>query len=174
VASQLCGKLPIYNISDYGFAEVYAMVPHISQIVLESSTYATQCYGQQKGACDTFISPTLPYRVDKNASCPFKDSICKSANNNLLLDTGAIDSVEHLGLNDGPHFTLRQRTHCAPLKTEGFTETVFNATASRDQVRYYYGSPLASNKNYTFMMELPLQEPVKDVIASTKGDYIVR
>jgi hypothetical protein len=60
------------------------------------------------------------------------------------------------------------------LKTEGFTETVFNATASRDQVRYYYGSPLASNKNYTFMMELPLQEPVKDVIASTKGDYIVR
>lgn len=46
--------------------------------------------------------------------------MCKVAPDNLLLNTVKIDSVEHLGLNKGPRFTLQYWTYCAPLVTKGY------------------------------------------------------
>ena len=152
IASPDCGPLQRGNAS--GMHNVIALAPHLSRVVLESSTYAAQCYGQTKGACDTFISQSLPYQVDKHASCPFHEKICKLANDNLLLDTVAIDSVEHLGLNDGPRFTVHHKMHCAPLKTENYTKVIPSKdTSSSSLVEYYYG-PI-DGQDTTFTMEVP-------------------
>ena len=104
-----------------------------------------------------FISQSLPYQVDKHASCPFQEKICRLANDNLLLDTGAIDSVEHLGLNYGPRFTVHHRMHCAPLETEGYTKTVpLKNTPTRSLVKYFYGTE--DDQNTTFTVEVPTHE----------------
>lgn len=125
MASPGCGQLQWDNSSRTD--RLIALAPHMSRIVLQSSTYAAQCYGQTKGACDMFISQSLPYHVDKHASCPFQEKICKLANDNVLLETGAIDSVKHLGLNDGPRF----------LSTIGCT--VRHWRPRTIQKRYLYG-----------------------------------
>lgn len=159
MASPGCGQLQWDNSSRT--ERLIALAPHMSRIVLQSSTYAAQCYGQTKGACDMFISQSLPYHVDKHASCPFQEKICKLANDNVLLETGAIDSVEHLGLNDGPRFTVHHWMHCAPLKTENYTKTVpLQGTSSRSLVEYFYGPK--DGENNTFTMEVPTHERYKE------------
>lgn len=151
-----CGQLQWANSTgEVNFTTTFA--PHMSRIVLESSTYAAQCYGRTKGACDMFVSQSLPYQMNKHASCPFQEKICKLAKDNLLLETDAIDSVEHLGLNDGPRFTVHHRMHCAPLKTEDYTKTApLQSESSRSLVAYYYG--LRHGQNTTFTMEIPTHE----------------
>jgi hypothetical protein len=167
MASPNCGQLPWEHSSGDAASFVITAVPHLSRIVLESSTYAAQCYGQTKGACDMFISQSLPYQVDKQASCPFQERICKLENDNLLLETGAIDSLEHLGLNDGPRFTVHHRMHCAPLETENYTKTVpLQGTSSRSLVKYFYGPK--DGENTTFTMEVPTHERYKE-----SNDYLI-
>jgi hypothetical protein len=78
--------------------------------------------------------------------------MCKLSYGNLLLDTGDIDSVKHLGLNKGPRFTLRYRTHCAPLVTEGFTFPVPMQNTTRKFIDYKYGTPRDGTKSM-FMIE---------------------
>jgi hypothetical protein len=65
--------------------------------------------------------------------------MCKLSHDNLLLDTGEVDSVKHLGLNKGPRFTLRYQTHCAPLVTKGFMSTVPLENTTRKFIDYRYG-----------------------------------
>lgn len=104
-----------------------------------------------------FISQSLPYHVDKHASCPFQEEICKLVNDNLLLESGVIDSVEHLGLNDGPRFTVHHWMHCAPLETKNYTKTApLQGTSSRSLVGYFYGAK--DGKDATFTMEVPTHE----------------
>lgn len=128
------------------------MFPHLAGNSLESSIYATQCYGEQKGSCETFVLPTLPYHMDKNATCPFEDEVCKRVDGNLLLDTGIVDSIKQLGLNNVPHFTLQHRVHCAPLKTEGYTEVLDPSDSVRSGVTYSYGTD-AAGRNISFQTE---------------------
>ncbi|KAF2623612.1 hypothetical protein BU25DRAFT_400704, partial [Macroventuria anomochaeta] len=91
---------------------------YTTQKMVEDLSYATRCYGSQDpGYCDKFAQADLPYTIYRNASCPFAPELCQSSFGNLLLDAGNIDSVRHLGLNAGPSFSLRYRTHCPPLKT---------------------------------------------------------
>ncbi|KAH6614799.1 hypothetical protein C7974DRAFT_442811 [Boeremia exigua] len=141
-----CGQLQWDNSTDdVNFLSTVA--PHISRIVLESSTYAAQYYNQKKGACYMFISQSLPHQANPHASCPFQEKIY----------TSGIDSVEHLGLNDGPRFTVHHRMHCAPLETKGCTETVtLQGTSSRSLVGYFYGP--RDGRNTTFIMEVPTHE----------------
>jgi hypothetical protein len=156
IASPDCGQLQWENTT-IDNSLMTTLVPHMSRIGLESSTYAAQCYGQTKGACDMFVSQSLPYQMNKNASCPFQEKICKLAKNNLLLEADAIDSVEHLGLNDVPRFTVHHRMHCAPLETEDYTKTSpLESESSRSLVEYFYG-PI-DGKNATFTMEVPTHE----------------
>jgi hypothetical protein len=51
-----------------------------------------------------------------------------------------LKSEGDLGINADPSFSLRQVRHCAPLKTEGFSEIYTNSNISADQsyVRYNY------------------------------------
>ena len=68
-----------------------------SQRCLDASTYAVQCYRNDHSsldkACDFLAVPRLPYTSDRSASCPFGHDVCKSSIGNILLDSGALDSV---------------------------------------------------------------------------------
>ncbi|OAG01385.1 uncharacterized protein CC84DRAFT_190654 [Paraphaeosphaeria sporulosa] len=148
-----------------------------SQKCLEDFAYSTQCYREgdtsQNELCETFATSTLPFTSDRNASCPFAGEICKSATGNILLDSGVLDSHLHLGLNRGPRFTLRHQTHCAPLNTKGFTDTVTTAKSSQSRQVYRYGNRYGPNGNetYVFAIDIKNEKPVFDGI--NIGNYKV-
>ena len=90
--------------------------------------------------CNAFTKPTLPYTMDRNASCPFSGPVCRAEFGNLLIDSGELSSSTHLGLNDGPKFTVRRSTHCAPLATTNFTEVQTTPDSTKSSTIYKYGS----------------------------------
>ncbi|KAK5655220.1 hypothetical protein OQA88_6119 [Cercophora sp. LCS_1] len=119
-----------------------------------AANYALQCYsdnGTTELGCDYFVQRRLPIKMDMNAGCPFNSSLCKSQDQNLILDTGYLDSHVHFGINSAPkdRFLYRRVLHCAPLVTEG------HRFATRDQ----YGNPATAyvyedqpmRSNYTFV-----------------------
>ncbi|KAF2491600.1 hypothetical protein BU16DRAFT_468495 [Lophium mytilinum] len=107
-------------------------------------SYALQCYRRtdqsRSTKCQTFVKPELAYTVDSNASCPFSDEMCVSKYQNLFLDTGYLDSINDLGVNQGPRFLVRSTRHCAPLVTRGYSRLhTDQQNPSLHFMRYYYG-----------------------------------
>ena len=151
---------------------VGTVMQYQSQKCVDAFTYATQCYRDDgiplTEACDSFAVPRLRYTSDRNASCPFGCDICKSNFGNILLDSGALDSIQDLGLNAGPHFTVRHATHCAPLMTSGFTETIRDSKTSQETRIYRYGS--RGNKSHVHEVKLK-ETPAFD--STTTANYNV-
>ena len=117
------------------------MMLYQTQKTVEDVSYATQCYSsQQADYCERFTQTTLAYTSELNASCPFAAEMCKSAFGNILLDSGDIDSMQHLGINKGPRFTVSYRTHCAPVVTKGYTENITASYFNRPLLTYKYGT----------------------------------
>ncbi|KAH7083074.1 hypothetical protein BKA63DRAFT_502200 [Paraphoma chrysanthemicola] len=139
IAGRYCGTLP-FGYPDNEVAQGGRVMGYNSQKSWEDYSYATKCYHNKTNAeCDKFAYPALPYTSDRNARCPFAPEMCKLAYDNLVLDTGKVDSVKHLGLNRGPRFTLRYRTHCGPLVTKGFVYSVPLPNTTRNFLDYRYG-----------------------------------
>jgi hypothetical protein len=147
-----------------------------------AANYAQQCYSANSSGpldCDRFVIKSLPTAiVDNNASCPFQGDIC-SSENNVRLDTGYIDSNDHLGLNtpSGHRFALRYILQCAPLKTGGYTSE--GGGGNITTVRYHYGSQLQGGSdnrtlaNYTYeSKDLNSQYPVGGTHLA-EGNYIL-
>lgn len=112
--------------------------------MFNAANYAQQCYSENTtGAldCTKFVQDRLAFTSISNASCPFDDSMCRSDNSNLLLDSGLIGS-DDLGLNLPPEQRMfyREQLHCAPLQTQGFATDA--NTAFDNYTRYFYGSHL--------------------------------
>ncbi|ENI08048.1 hypothetical protein COCC4DRAFT_20941 [Bipolaris maydis ATCC 48331] len=174
IAGRHCGMYsnPIDQGSSYGPAMLY-----LSQKSVDAFRYAMHCYHGgstvQNKLCETFIRPTLPFTSDRNASCPFSGGICKSDVGNILLDSGVLHSQIHLGFNQNPQFTLRHRTHCAPLKTDGFTGTVVNPNNSQTRQVYRYGNKHGSggNADYIFAVDVRHEKPSLEL--SAYGNYKV-
>lgn len=119
----------------------------------DAVNYAQQCYDSPLSSrntdgnhdevgvfdCNSFVIPSLTGTVDTNARCPFADGICRTENSNLLLDTGYVDSHEQLGSNApiDERILMRQRYHCAPLRTDGFSRNM--SKNGKDYTRYSYG-----------------------------------
>jgi hypothetical protein len=168
ISGRYCGKLTGEIISYGMFFE--PTVLYLSQESAEYLTYATECYGEawhpQSEVCGTFTQPRLPYTSDRNASCPFALELCKSATGNLLLDSGELDSSHYLGLNIGPPLTVRQRTHCAPLKTYGYTEVFKVENSSQRFLRYKYWT---GDDEY-FIYQIGLDKKLR-LSAFSNGDY---
>ncbi|KAI0419812.1 hypothetical protein F5X98DRAFT_384082 [Xylaria grammica] len=104
------------------------MSDHPLELLDHSSAYATSCYNITDNPyyepCTHFAVRLLPTNEsDIHAKCPFQDEICANTNSNLRLDTGYIDSNDHIGLNApaSERFAWRYVLHCAPLKTKGYT-----------------------------------------------------
>ena len=144
----------------------------MTQRVMSYFAYAVECYEQQTGKCNTYATSILPYEIQRNASCPFADSICKFSADNMLLDSGIVDSVRDLGLNEGPHFTVQHRTHCAPLKTKGYTEEISLPNSSNRQFIYKYGD-FGNQDNITHKLTLPGEWRDRNAGSLFTSDYNV-
>jgi hypothetical protein len=121
------------------------------------NNYALSCAANSSilEACNSiYVRPNLPSIINRNASCPFDSKMCKTQNQNLIVDTGYLDSHYDLGINAPPEqrFQLRLFQQCAPLVTEGFTETVDSPMGKL--ARYYYGNLLGYNSTFTYQMPL--------------------
>lgn len=170
ISGRDCGTIPTNTSYRSTFTESNAL--YENQKINGFFAYATECYGQpdvqRTERCETFVRPTLPYKSDRNASCPFAEEMCKSSSDNLLIDSGKLDSSDHLGLNKGPRFTVRYQSHCAPLKTHGFTEVVTEPDSLRRFQVYKYGS--IDNQSFIYRSEL---DEKKIIFAYESGEYKV-
>jgi len=167
ISGRNCGAIVDEPFED---SQMESILLYQRQKFLEWFTYATQCYRetdvQQTENCGTFITSTLPYTSVRNASCPFAEEMYKSSTGNLLLDSGTLDSLDHLGWTKGPRFTLRHRSHCAPLNTDDFTETITAPNSSQRFLVYNYGS---RDEQWTHQVELDKNSLVP--MDYSVGDY---
>lgn len=163
LAGGQCGRLQ-EDIDGIDTAEnMAAYKPVENRRYKKSLAYAQSCYqNSSTDACNMYVTKRLPLIVDRNASCPFGEDVCQMKFGNLQMDTGYIDTHKHLGMNARPQdrFSLRLTTHCAPLKTEGFSETVNTVNTENNQTvrtfRLNYGA-LGSgdyHKNYTYQFPI--------------------
>lgn len=147
---------------------------YMTQKTIEYLSYATNCYRaadlSHSEACKIFARPKLSYLAERNASCPFTSEMCKQNTGNLQLDSGYLDSFDDLGMNTEPRFLFRHMIHCAPLKTDGFTEIYTDPQSPSTQyVRYNYGE---TNDTRAFLYETPLDSTIpENVYDRLKGDY---
>ncbi|KAM7211788.1 hypothetical protein V8F06_012825 [Rhypophila decipiens] len=151
----------------------------------DAVNYAQQCYDATSKQsqpsdinaggvfdCNLFVRPNLlsqaggsggPQRpsINTDAPCPFTGGLCQTGDSsgNLLLDTGYIDSHEHLGLNSPKEarISMRQTYHCAPLRTEGFKEDVKDEEDGITYTRYNYGPIIAKAFNSSGHENLKIQ-----------------
>lgn len=163
------------------------ILPWIRQNLANSANYAQQCYPLNDSAvmssvldCNLFIMRSLDATIDRNASCPFSGGICKRDDSNLFIDTGIIDSHEHLGLNSRPdeRITFRSTTHCAPLETKGRKRT-HRYSNGKEYVRYYFGEASYSiGEEYDgFTYEYPVADSQGTMYGSDgiiQSDYTLR
>ncbi|KAF2275861.1 uncharacterized protein EI97DRAFT_442849 [Westerdykella ornata] len=128
--------------------------------------YALQCYSNDHASmsenCRYFVKPKLPYTVDRNASCPFAEQLCKLKDGNIVMDTGFLDSHYDMGLNAPPkhRFKIRNRVACAPLVTEGRSEYFLDEeNPALSTMRYFYGNAsiegLYTRGNSSFTFQVP-------------------
>jgi hypothetical protein len=134
-----CGYLPVQAFSDDNNDLLATKATYINDI----SNYAQQCYSRNETGlldCRRFVSQRLPGEANQAAECPFTDSICRKTSANLRLDTGYIDTNDHLGMNAPTDQRIRWRNvlHCAPLVTDGYTTQ--ENTTSGNLTYYHYGT----------------------------------
>ncbi|KAK8093473.1 hypothetical protein PG997_000158 [Apiospora hydei] len=118
---------------------------------------ASACYANQAANvfdCNRFIVGSLPTETaDGNAACPFASDVCRDNATNLRLDSGYIDSNDHMGLNapQDQRIFFRMVLSCAPLSTRGYKTS--HIQGNRTFVRYNYGNLIGANYNlfdYTY------------------------
>jgi hypothetical protein len=96
--------------------------------------YSRKCYTQTallgSPGCNEFIRPTIDSSVRFSEPCPFQDVMCETPA--ITIDTGFIDSHQHLGVNTPPadRVQLRKTLSCAviPADRDHSSEWTTNAT----------------------------------------------
>lgn len=103
------------------------VLPYYESRYFSASTYAQQCYESNSTTqtCGTYVNKELPINASRNVGCPFPGgkNICTSNSSNLRLDTGLLNSHDHLGINTPPsiRFAFRYVHECAPLLVDKYT-----------------------------------------------------
>ncbi|KAF1939595.1 hypothetical protein EJ02DRAFT_496833 [Clathrospora elynae] len=143
VSSPYCG-VPNFNPLDMPFGTFLVYQSHITKRMHAFRNYAQDCYTVKSSpSCKTMARSTLARTVDTNASCPFDPKLCKTANNNIRIDTGLLDSHHDIGFNAPPNMRAQMRFvyQCAPLVTEGFNRN-FTGNVKNMSIpyrSYFYG-----------------------------------
>ncbi|KAK4222760.1 hypothetical protein QBC38DRAFT_548978 [Podospora fimiseda] len=121
----------------------YPLISPQSKRFSNAINYAMQCYSDRSTTgekCNTYVNPKLDtVTIDTEAPCPFKNGICRSNSSNIRIDSGYINSGDHLGHNvqEKDVFLYRQVLHCAPLRTEGYSRQ--HIGKNRNYTLYNYG-----------------------------------
>ncbi|KAK8086641.1 hypothetical protein PG994_001615 [Apiospora phragmitis] len=151
-----------YLLVSTNMTEVNLSRSHASTFINNMASYAQQCYSKQSSGqileCAKFVTRTIPTAtMDYNASCPFKSGICRRDNSNIRFDTGHLDSNRVFGLNLGEDssLTFRYVLQCAPLATEGRSETI--TVSNQNFTTYNYGPHLSArndtqSRNFTHLV----------------------
>ncbi|KAK8007731.1 hypothetical protein PG989_001721 [Apiospora arundinis] len=155
-----CGRPRLDRASDVTSTDVYTQAAWTATKIADAENYAQQCYAGQGSNildCNRLVAQTLPtVTTDANSGCPFESDICLDNSTNLYLDTGYIDSNDHLGLNApaNQRFLWRQVLSCAPLRTDGYTTK--HTTQNTTFVRYHYGTQVFQSNtpvDYTYSVQ---------------------
>ncbi|KAH8725985.1 hypothetical protein GQ44DRAFT_680159 [Phaeosphaeriaceae sp. PMI808] len=140
------------------YKELTLLLPEQAAKANTYLNYGSQCYTNKTNAdgCNTYIKPRLPLTSTRGIPCPFGGNICKLDNDNLMMDTGYLDSLEDLGINTPlkNRFQLRTVHQCAPLKTQGYT-TEYNDTEYGTIKRYMYGTTRTPRQVSNFTYAVP-------------------
>lgn len=161
ISSSQCGTIMMYSETSTALLQASVYNPWLSQRTISYSNYAQRCYTNTSKAGDCrgpFVKKALPSVVDRNASCPFKNNICRNSTGNIKIDTGYLNSQAELGLNTPleSQFALRVLTQCAPLKAEGYKKIV-HYSDDKLYTQYFYGSRFGNvtedNRTFTYQME---------------------
>lgn len=118
--------------------------------------YASQCYHNQdvRLGCTGLTIQQLPYQTFANATCPF-DKMCKTGPEGAFrVDTGLINSLQHLGVNSAKadRVDFQIVTTCAPIDIDDYAtyakEQYLNSTVITQQVDI--GPVQTRNYTYTY------------------------
>ncbi|KAH7303430.1 hypothetical protein B0I35DRAFT_384031 [Stachybotrys elegans] len=125
IRSDECGIVDLAAMLTNETASINAtalLSPMVARRAEVAADYAQRCYESNSSDCLTFFKKALPMHITTNASCPFDDNLCLSQDSNIMIDTGLMDSVEDLGLNNPPEsrFQMQYTLQCAPLATDGW------------------------------------------------------
>jgi hypothetical protein len=139
-----CG--PLEALPDDTLANTVYLQPYLAQKATAHVNYALQCYSNATNSedCNLYVKPKIPLTVERNASCPFAEKMCKSQNENIRVDTGYINSHHDLGINapENERYEMRFVYECAPIVSEGF-KRVYRGKRNGsipEVVQYYYGN----------------------------------
>lgn len=151
ISGRNCG--PLDPLLDNSTANTIFYQPYLAQRATSYVNYALQCYTDASNSedCNLYTKPRMPLKVQRNATCPFADKMCKSQTDNMLVDTGYLDSHSDLGIN-APHserFEMRYVYQCAPIVSEGFKKTYTGPESENipEVVQYFYGNLTFGNHN---------------------------
>lgn len=145
-----CGPATSANVTTQADSDKYFdwQIPYTAARATAYSNYAMQCYTDAKNSddCHLYVKPSISTNITKRASCPFAEEMCKSKGENIIVDSGFINSHHDLGINAPAEerFDLRLLYNCAPISSEGFKKTVKRSNDSGSpevvQVRVYYSA----------------------------------
>lgn len=123
-----------------------------SNMLNNAENYAQQCYNSTGSSgmleCNKFVVDRLPTTlVNDSAECPFENKMCRNLQSNIRLDTGYLDSNDHLGSNAPANrrFAWRYVLTCAPIVTEGYTSQIVDNNMT--WVKYHYGDGLVGSSD---------------------------
>lgn len=179
IGSTNCGFISYQNATNFTSLGGLALQLH-GERLSNALNYARQCYYTNSSgmlSCARFVTQRLVWTEDTDTPCPFHDSICRTKNSNIRLDTGHIGSNDDLGFNapGGRRSTSRRVLSCAPLITEGYT-SLDNTTVDAPFVRYHHGhwqmGTLEDSKslNWSYRMDdLESQNARHQGFTSSKG-----
>ncbi|KAK7949284.1 uncharacterized protein PG986_010170 [Apiospora aurea] len=152
-----CGVYGPPSWANIDYPTMLASNSWLSTKLADAANYVQQCYATQGTSmfdCNRFVVQNLPTETsDGNSACPFASDVCRDNATNIRLDTGYLDSNDHLGLNapQDQRFLWRKVLSCAPLRTDGYTTS--HIYENRSFTSYHYGSQVAQNQasvNYTY------------------------
>lgn len=164
VSGTSCGQLYDGDPTDEDWdREITIFQPYLSKQAYSYANYVQTCYVNTSKAegCGLFIKRQFLNSIDRNASCPFQETICRHKDRNVRVDTGPLAIDSDLGFNVPPsrRYTFRFVTSCAPLNTDKYKEK-FDYSEDVSYMRYFYGQHKHSNAtknpyNYTYEAQIP-------------------
>ncbi|KAI1079547.1 hypothetical protein F5B20DRAFT_571027 [Whalleya microplaca] len=168
-----CGYLG----NDGSLGALFSITVSAAKRVTASLNYLQECYssdGSGTLGCDLYTLRRLPTVKNSTAACPFPGNICRSNSSNLVLDSGLINSHDHLGINfpSSERILWRKVLSCAPLVTTGYSSNYSNAYGN--YTRYYYGppGPLAHSVNNFSYETMDIESQYRYESTGEDGDII--
>ena len=169
VRSNVCGSWPLTDQFAKANFNNFSSPPAVLQEeesyaintrydITECLAYVQDCYPVASPYCEGYIVAALNQTINKNASCPFDDSLCLTEA--IEIDTGYLDSAIDLGINAKPadRVLYRKVISCAVLSTDSSFATSEvgpypnNAAAypDSDNMYFWYG-PDKQGDNFTIV-----------------------